>query len=156
MKSALSTRELMRLVVLAAINLALFQGAWFIVVIPPITMVAAILNVTLYWTWVRRWRISRALFGAIVTGLAMTLAFVFYMGSTRLNPTLTEKLLGWLPDSARQVLPVSFLGSRQVDLVDFALLDVFGFGSMIAVWRFLSTRDRSRKQRSVQSIERSS
>ena len=62
-KSSLSIRELMRLVVLAAFNLALFQGVWMIVVLPPITMIAAILNLTLYWTWVRRRPISRCLHG---------------------------------------------------------------------------------------------
>ena len=91
-KSSLSTRELMRLVVLAALDLAFFQWVWMIVVSPPITMIAAILNLTLYWAWVRRRRIPRPLLGSFLTGLAMALAIVMYMAATRLNPTFATRL----------------------------------------------------------------
>ena len=110
-KSSLSTGELMRLVVLAALNLALFQGVWLIVVVPPITMIAAILNLTLYWTWVRRRRISRAFMSSILTGIAMALAFAMYMTATNLNPTFGMTLLNWLPESAKLLIPMHLLGS---------------------------------------------
>ncbi|MGC8642783.1 MAG: hypothetical protein ACP5XB_23230 [Isosphaeraceae bacterium] len=89
-KAPMSTRELMRLVVLAAFNLALFQGAWVIVVLHPITILFALLNLTVYWTWVRRRRLSRALHGAMLVGLAMSLAVFICMAAGPWTPTIVK------------------------------------------------------------------
>lgn len=152
-KSSLSTRELMRLVALAALNLAFFQGGGMILLFPPITMIAAILNLTLYWTWVRRRPISRAFMGSTLTGLAMALAVGMYMAATRLNPTFALRVLNWYPELARRLMPMSLLGYRRTVLLDFALLDLFGFGSMIASAWFLAAHERSRTKKSVRSNE---
>lgn len=155
-KSSLSTRELMRLVALVALNLALFQGAWMIIILPPITMIAATLNLTMYWTWVRRRPISRAFLGSIFIGLAMALAIGMYMAATRLNPTLTMRLLNWLPESAQRQMPISLLGSRRTVLLDFVLLDLLGFGSMVGSGWLIVAHQRSRTKSRKQSGGRSS
>lgn len=127
-----------------------------LVVYPPITMIAAILNLTLYWAWVRRRRIPRPLLGSILTGLAMALAIVMYMAATRLNPMFATRLHNWLPESAYRLMPTSLLRGPGVVLLDFALLDLLGFGSMIASRWFVVAHERSRKKRSVRSVGRSS
>jgi hypothetical protein len=156
MKFSLSTQELMRLVVLTAFSLALFQGAWKFVVFPPITMLAAILNLTLYWTWVRRKPLTRAFYSSVLVGLAMALAIGMYMAATALNPTIAMRLLKLLPESAERLLLPSLLGSRWTVLLDFALLDLLGFGSMIGSGWLVAAHERSRRLRSVRSIGRSS
>ena len=123
-----------------------------LVVYPPITMIAAILNLTLYWAWVRRRRIPRPLLGSILTGLAI----VMYMAATRLNPMFATRLHNWLPESAYRLMPTPLLGSPRTVLLDFALLDLLGFGSMIASRWFVVAHERSRKKRSVRSVGRSS
>jgi hypothetical protein len=155
-KSSLSTGEVMRLVVLAALNLALFQGVWLIIVIPPITMIAAILNLTLYWTWVRRRRISRPFMSSILTGIAMALAFAMYMTATNLNPTLGMTLLNWLPESAKLLIPMSLLGNSRIVVLDFALLDFLGFALMFGAGWLVAALERSRKRRSAGSVGPSS
>jgi hypothetical protein len=123
-----------------------------LVVYPPITMIAAILNPTLYWAWVRRRRIPRPLLGSILTGLAI----VMYMAATRLNPMFATRLHNWLPESAYRLMPTSLLRGPGVVLLDFALLDLLGFGSMVASGWFVVAHERSRKKRSVRSVGRSS
>jgi len=123
-----------------------------LVVYPPITMIAAILNLTLYWAWVRRRRIPRPLLGSILTGLAI----VMYMAATRLNPMFATRLHNWLPESAYRLMPTPLLGSPRTVLLDFALLDLLGFGSMIASRWFVVAHERSRKKRNVRSVGRSS
>ena len=134
-----------------------FPGGWMLVVYPPITMIAAILNLTLYLglgaaaggfhgpSWAR-----------ILTGLAMALAIVMYMAATRLNPMFATRLHNWLPESAYRLMPTSLLRGPGVVLLDFALLDLLGFGSMIASRWFVVAHERSRKKRSVRSVGRSS
>lgn len=103
-----------------------------IVVYPPITMIAAILNLTLYWAWVRRRPIPRPLLGSILTGLAMALAIGMYMAATQITPTIGTKPHNWLPESAYRLMPASLLGFPRAVLLDFALLDLLGFGSMLS------------------------
>jgi hypothetical protein len=153
---SLSTRELMKLVALAACNLVFFQGGWMIVVIPPITMIAAILNLTLYWTWVRRRSLSRAFFASTLTGLALALTIGMYMTAGALSPPFAVRLQNWLPDSAQHLIPVSLLGFREARLLDFALLDLLGFGSMFAMAWLMATHERSRNRRRTRSVGGSS
>lgn len=154
-KAPMSTRELMRLVVLAAFNLALFQGAWAIVVLPPITILFAVLNLTVYWTWVRRRRLSRALLGAMLVGLAMSLAVFICVAAGPWTPTIV-KLHGWLPDWVVRPIPASLLDCTLAVPLDFALLDLVGFGSMVCVGWLVASRGRSRGEKRARSDVRSS
>jgi hypothetical protein len=154
--SSLSTRELMTLVALAACNLVFFQGGWMIIIIPPITMIAAILNLTLYWTWVRRRSLTRAFLASTLTGLAMALTIGMYMAATPLNPPFAMRFLNWLPEWAQRLIPISLLGYREARLLDFAVLDLLGFGSMFAMGWLIAAHDRSRDQRRTRSVGGSS
>jgi hypothetical protein len=131
-RTALSTRELMRLVVLSACNLALFQGAWLIVLFPPITMLFVILNLTLYWAWVRRRRISRPLLCALLMGLWMSvMLFMFMPMLGPFFPTLSR----WY---------------------DFAMIDLQGFGIMAVAGWAVAARERSRRRRREAAVGRRS
>jgi hypothetical protein len=154
-RSLFSTRELMRLVVLAALNLALFQGAWMIVVLPPITMLFAILNLTLYWTWVRRQRLSRPLLSSMLVGLAMALSIFICMTAGPWIPTV-RRLNGWLPDWVARPIPAALLGRALAIPLDFALLDFLGFGSMVGAAWLVAAHQRSRRTRSDPSVARGS
>ena len=53
---ALSTREMMRLVILAAVNLLLYKRAGMILIYAPVAIAAMVLNVGLFCAFVRRGR----------------------------------------------------------------------------------------------------
>jgi hypothetical protein len=144
---AFSTRELMRLVGLAALNLALFQGAWMILVLPPITMLAAILNFTLFWTWVRRRRLSRPLLFAMLAGLAATVAIVMYLARSQKAPRLSEMICNWLPESLVQAMPAQWLIYPWMQFFDFVLLDLLGFGAMVGAGCLVAAYECSRTRR---------
>ena len=80
----------MRLVVLAALDLAFYRWDWMFILYPPITLLATILNLTLYWCWVRRRRITLPLLGSFFTGLTMALVIALYLAVTRIDPVLAR------------------------------------------------------------------
>ena len=154
----MSTRELMRLVVLAAFNLVLFQGAWMIVLFPPITLLAGILNLTLYWTWVRRRRLSQALLCSMLVGLAMALAIAMKLMAARLSllAPLPTSLRNWLPDSVYRLIPDPPFGLPRDYMVEFALLDLLGFGSMLVAGLLVAALQRFRASSRMGAAGRSS
>jgi hypothetical protein len=131
-RSALSARELMRLVVLAALNLALFQGAWMLVLFPPITLLFAILNVTIYHVWVRRRRLSRPLTTSLFVGLAMSVMLFIV------------------------IPPVILVFPRTFTWRDLAAVDLFGFASMLCAGWLAALRERRRRRTGSLSVGRRS
>ncbi len=152
-KSPLSTRQLMRLVVLAALNLALFQGVWMILLLPPITLLAVILNLTVYWTWVRRRRLSRPLLISMLVGLMMALASFLIMTAGPWSPTATI-LHGRAPGWASRLMPESLLGFSQAFFLDFVLIDGVGLGSMLCAGWIAAAAEESRNRKDDGSARR--
>ena len=80
---ALSTREMMRLVILAAANLLLYKGAWMILIYAPVGIVAAVLNVGLFCTFVRPRTLNRGIAAALLAGILVAMAAAAYLADSR-------------------------------------------------------------------------
>lgn len=93
-----STGQLMRLVVLVAANLALFQGVWWLIVFPPIAMIVISLNLVLQAAWVRRRGLTRPEFVAALVGLLAAVATAGYLATFQMRPQMAGQLLSVLPD----------------------------------------------------------
>jgi hypothetical protein len=129
--SPLSTRTLMRLVALAALNLALFQGTWFLVGFPPITMIALVLNFTLYWSWVRRRPLHPPQLAVILTGFVAATAMVWYFAETRGSPRLAALLLESLPAAVRNRGRAYGPGFTGIMFVEYLILDLCGVATAL-------------------------
>jgi hypothetical protein len=76
--SDLSTGALMRLMVLIALELVLFQGVWYIVWLPPITMMIVTLNLGLYLVVIRPRHLNSTAVGMMIAGLIAVLLVAAY------------------------------------------------------------------------------
>jgi hypothetical protein len=141
----------MRLVVLAALNLAIFQGVWWIVTFPPIGMLVIVLNLTLFSAWVRHRRLSRGVAAATLTGLLMATAMLAYFATTGLKPWLATSLLPALPPAAAELVPASLRGSARVWILEYVLMHGLGIAAMIVAGFAMSRAGRSRNPRSTTS-----
>jgi hypothetical protein len=148
-----SIGALMRLVVLAALNLALFQGVWWVLFFPPIGMLAIVLNITVFVVWVRRRALSRGEFAAALVGLLAAVAMIAYMAYGRMEPWLTTHLLSVLPAQISERIEAFVFASR-LWLLESALLLVLGTSAMILAG-FLTGRVRSAGSRTSQTRTRS-
>jgi hypothetical protein len=128
--TSLSTRELMRLVVLAALNLLLFQGVWWIMIYPPVALVIAILNLALFCTCVRPRSLNRGVIAALGGGLIVALGVAAYLAEANFRPRLAVALLDCLPAALDDRLPAAVRSSSAVQFLDFALLDGLGAAAM--------------------------
>jgi hypothetical protein len=149
--SQLSIRVLMRLVALAALDLGLFQGAWFILGFPPVTLVALNLNFTLYWCWVRRRPLGRPQMAAIVAGFVAAIAIVNYLADSRGAPRLATLLLESLPEQVRQRV-IILVGTMQTE---FLFLECLGVGAMLLAGWLAAVGSRRRAGREVRATVQS-
>jgi hypothetical protein len=131
LRIALTTRELMRLVALAAANLLLFQGVWMTLIYAPVAIVAMVLNLGLFCTVVRPRTLNRGVAAAMGGGLIVALAAATYLAESNLKPRMALALLDSLPPSLYDSLPVSGRSSSGAWLLDFALLDAMGIAAML-------------------------
>jgi hypothetical protein len=76
--SDLSTGALMRLIVLIALELVVFQGVWYIVLYPNITMMVVALNLGLYLVVIRPRHLNPAAVGMMIAALVAVLAATAY------------------------------------------------------------------------------
>jgi hypothetical protein len=141
----------MRLVALVALNLALFQGAWFILGFPPITLIAVVINFTLYWCWVRRKRLWGPQLAAILAGLAASIAIINYLADWRAAPRLAMLLLESLPESIRERVIIR-VGTMHTE---FLLLDGLGLGAMLLAGWLAAVGSRRRALRAESRTARS-
>jgi hypothetical protein len=132
----------MRLVVLAACNLALFQGVWWIVILPPIAIVAITVNLALYAAWVRRRRMTRPELAAALAGLLAAVAMTYDLMaiSQRPRPRLAGRLVAALPEGLAGRLPIP--GPSGLWHLEYALLIGLGLLAMLAAAR-LTRRPRT-------------
>jgi hypothetical protein len=131
----LSTRELMRLVVLAACNMLLFRGIWWILKYPPVTLVVVILNLALIGTFVRPRSLNRAFIAAIWAGLFVVIAATTYLADARFRAVMASMILEAVPETLYKALPSSVRSASGIQLLDFAILDALGIVAMVlAAW----------------------
>jgi hypothetical protein len=131
----LSTRELLRLVVLAALNLLLFRGIWWILMWSPVALVAVIVNLGLVCTWVRPRTLNRAILASMGAGLAVILGSLAYLADASFRARLAGWILQALPDRLYYALPDTLRTASGIQLLDFAILDAIGIGAMlVAGW----------------------
>jgi hypothetical protein len=127
----LSTREWLRLVVLAAFDMILFQGIWWIVMYPPVALVAMIINVGLACIWVRPRSLNRGILAAMAAGLGVVVGSLAYLADANFRALMARALLETMPDPLFKALPGAFRTSSGIQLLDFAILDAIGIAAML-------------------------
>jgi hypothetical protein len=130
-KLVLSTRELMRLVILAAANLLLFKGVGFILIYAPVALVAMVVNLGLFGTFVRPRSMNRGILSAMLGGLAAAIAALAYLAEARFNPRMAHALLDALSPSLYGSLPAWARSASGAWYLDFALMDGIGIAAML-------------------------
>ncbi len=127
----------MLLVLLIALEMAMFQGAWEIVVVPSITLTSLALNLGLFFLLVRPRSLETRIIGMIWGGVVASFGVVgyFWLGHSRfdmlgpLGGLIADASESWgesLPD--QQGLTVSILRfiTAHMIVIEFALLDLVG------------------------------
>jgi hypothetical protein len=76
----LSGPDLMRLIVLIALQLVLFQGVWSLVLDSRITMLVVALNLGLYLVLIRPRHLNPSAVGTMIAALIAVLAVAAYSG----------------------------------------------------------------------------
>jgi hypothetical protein len=141
----LSTREWLRLVVLVAFDMILFQGIWWIVMFPPVALVTVIINLGLACIWVRpRW-LNRGTLAALGAGLVVVVGSLAYLPGVNFRAHVASAILEALPDPLVRALPGVLRSASGIQLLDFAILDAIGIGAMVAAGWLAWPRPRARR-----------
>jgi hypothetical protein len=170
--SDLSTGALMRLIVLIALELVLFQGVWSIVWVPRITMMVVALNLGLYLVLIRPRHLNTAAVGMMVAALVAVLVATAYAAvrfQVHWPPVIPwgrrwffesvsvgvfgRRLLDFLssllsvpPDTTSEFELMILKLGRWVPLIESVLLDLIGLTVILAGGRF-GGRWHRRRQR---------
>jgi hypothetical protein len=130
-----TTGELMRLIVLLALNIVLFEGIRPILMVPPFAIWVGALNLALFCTCVRPRGLNRGIVAALVAGTAFGIGAIFYMVKTIERPPLAHAILACIPDGIRDLLPPRLRTMPGISYVEFALFDGVGISLMaLAGW----------------------
>jgi hypothetical protein len=160
--SDLYAGALMRLIVLIALELVLFKGVWYLVLIPQITMMVVALNLSLYLVLVRPRHLNTAAVGMMIAALVAVLAAAAYAAvrfevdwppvvprgrrwffeSVRVG-AFGRGLLGFLssllsvpPDTTSEVESMIVKLGRWVPLIESVSLDLVGLTVILAGGRY--------------------
>jgi hypothetical protein len=140
----LSTREWLRLVVLAALNLLLFRGIWWLLMWPPVALVAVLVNLGLACTWVRPRSLNRAILAAMGAGLAGVVCSLAYLTDTNFQAHMASAIMQALPEPLYNALPGAMRSASGIQLLDFAILDAIGIAAMVITGWLAWPRSRAR------------
>ena len=148
-----STAALMWFIVLVALELVFFEGVWFIVVFPPMTMAVLAVNLGLLFLIVRprplETRIIGMLLGGVAVFIATGLGILLAFG---LEEPLKNVLINWASTPPNnQGLTATVLRSlaEYLVVVYFSLLDLLGVamiwagGSLQHRWYRRLARERA-------------
>jgi len=139
----MSIATLMGLVAVVAVELALFQGVFVIVLIPPVTMAIILLNLGLIFVLGRNSFLAARIVGMLMGGLiALFLMVAYYVvaGPTPggLGP-LGLRLHGWLsnlaasrPDPAGGLAVFLRRAAGSMAVVEFVVIDLIGLAMIWA------------------------
>jgi hypothetical protein len=139
-----SIGRLMGLIALVALELALFQGVLFMVLLPPITMAVVSLNLGMFYVlgWLPR-SMGERIFGMLWGGLISIFVLVgYYLSSRATDPPLgiagrvisdfLANLAGSQADPSAPAAMVIRLAARSVVVVEFFVLDLMGLAMIWA------------------------
>jgi hypothetical protein len=140
----LSTRECLRLVVLAALNLLLFRGIWWLLMWPPVALVAVLVNLGLACTWVRPRSLNRAILAAMGAGLAGFVCSLAYLTDANFQARMASAIMQALPEPIYNALPGALRSASGIQLLDFAILDAIGIAAMVITGWLAWPRSRAR------------
>src|SRR5262245_57318041 len=130
-RTALSTREWMRLVALAAGNLLLYKGVGSILIYAPVAIAAVVLNLGFFCTFVRPRSLNRGIVAAMLAGILVAMAAAAYLADSRFERRMAVAILDALPPPLYDSLPASAKSASGAWYLDFALLDVSAFAAMM-------------------------
>jgi hypothetical protein len=152
-----SIGSLMLFIILVALQLVLFEGVWWIVVIPAITIVVLALNLGLFFLLVRpralEPRIIGMLLGGLVACVTLMLMMLISSDSQRVRlailgrrsrvwprPTgpigrlVAEELVRWLtslPDQQGPTATILGFIILNINVIEYVLLDLIG---VVLIW----------------------
>jgi hypothetical protein len=141
----ISTRELLRLVVLAALNLLLFRSIWWILMWPPVALCAVIVNLGLACIWVRPRSLNRAILAAMGAGLVAVVCSLAYLAEMKFRAGIAGAILQSLPESLYKALPDALRSASGIQVFDFAILDAIGIAAMVVSGWLAWPRTRVRR-----------
>jgi len=132
-----STSAIMLLVVVIALEMVMFQGAWEIVLIPSITMVFLAFNLGLFFLLVRPRSLKTRIIGMIWGGIAACFAMggYFWLGNSppemlgplgRLMEGASKSWATSLPHQQGGLATILRLLSNQASWFESAVLDLLG------------------------------
>jgi hypothetical protein len=128
--SQISTAALMGFIVLVAIELALFQGVLFIVLIPPMTMCVLAINLGLLFLMVRPALFESRIIGILLGGVSACFATVLaIVMAINIHDRLMNLLTSWastLPNIEGLTAWILRSVAANLVVVYFSLLDVLG------------------------------
>jgi hypothetical protein len=141
----LSTREWLRLVVLVAFDMILFQGIWWIAMYPPVALVTVIINLGLACTWVRPRSSNRGILAAMAAGLGAVVGSLAYLADMNFRAGIARAILQALPDPLLRTLPGALRSASGIQLLDFAIVDALGIAAMAIAGWLAWPRSRARR-----------
>jgi hypothetical protein len=139
----ISIATLMGLVAVVAVELALFQGVFVIVLLPPVTMAIVLLNLGLIFVLGRNSFLAARIMGMLMGGLiALFLMVAYYLTagpSTRGLGLGGRVMQGWLsnlagsqPDPAAGLAVFLRRAAGSMFVVEFVVLDLIGLAMIWA------------------------
>jgi hypothetical protein len=133
----ISMVALMWLVVVAALQLALFQDVWFVVLFPPVSMAVLALNLGFFFLMVRPKLLKTRVMGVLLASVATSLGMSVFAGLSTSNPgkpgvwrkAMEDAFTVWADSLPNQQSPkalvLRFLTAHSI-VIQFILLDLIG------------------------------
>jgi hypothetical protein len=152
----MSTAAVMKVIVLVALELALFQGVWRIVLVPLATMAVLAVNLGVFFVLVRPPVLETRIIGMLLGGVAacfsttvglnlITFEILNHVQNVLVNRATT------LPDQQGLTVTVLRTISVHIFVILFAMLDVLGV-ALILAGGWLDSRWRSHRARARAAV----
>jgi hypothetical protein len=141
----LTTGQWLRLVVVVALELLLFRGIFFILIVPPVAITTVTLNLILACTWVRPQSMNRAILAATVAGFVVILGSLAYLAVGMFRAPVAVAIAHALPDPLHDALPDALRTAWGMQLLDFLILDTLGIAAMVLAGWLAWPRSRARR-----------
>jgi hypothetical protein len=162
-----STGKLMLLVIVIAVEMVLFQDVWFIVVVPPVTVMTLGRNLGLWFVLLRpRWmetRIIGMLLGSVGAHVGVSLYLLLGLTQVRkarwvqgmgpIGALLSTTAADWgasLSNQSGDLAMILRFISQRATVIEFAVLDL---GSLVLIWACGNLDSHIRHRRSDTRLE---
>jgi hypothetical protein len=136
-----STSAIMTVIGLVALQMALFQDVWFIVLFPPVTIAVLALNLGLFFLLVGPNFLKSRIMGMLLASVAISLGISVFAGLNTSNPakpgvwreSIQQACASWADTLGNPTGPTaSFLRFLSVNsiLIEFLVLDLLGVATI--------------------------